>query len=241
MGQQPIAELNAVLGDLVDGARRALGGDFTGAYLQGSFALGEADEHSDVDFIVATRVAVEDEQLSGLQSLHATLYAKKTPWAQHLEGSYVPVAILRRVDPGRTPLPFLDNGARELVLDPHCNTAVVRWTLRERGIVLAGPPPATLVDEVTHEQLAEEMQRMSREYAVWARQPGEAGPMNRWKQPYLVLTMCRILHTAKTGTVELEAGSGGVGTGQPRRRVGGSDRASARRPARSGAALLRDG
>lgn len=194
-------ELNALLGQFVDGARGALGGDFVGAYLQGSFALGEADEHSDVDFIVATRVAVEGEQLSALQSLHAALYAEKTPWAQHLEGSYVPVGILRRVDPARTPLPFLDNGARELVLDPHCNTAVVRWTLRECGIVLAGPPSATLVDEVTPEQLTDEMRWMAREYAVWAREPGEVGPMNRWKQPYLVLTMCRIRHTAATGTV----------------------------------------
>jgi hypothetical protein len=39
------------------------------------------------------------------------------------------------VDPSRTPFPFLDNGATELVWDNHCNTAVVRWTLRERGVV----------------------------------------------------------------------------------------------------------
>jgi predicted nucleotidyltransferase len=38
-----------VLGELVSGARAVLGSNFAGAYLQGSFAVGDADEQSDVD------------------------------------------------------------------------------------------------------------------------------------------------------------------------------------------------
>src|SRR6266516_6006391 len=117
-------ELNCVLADLAEGARAILGDNFCGAYLQGSFAVGDADEHSDVDFIVATHGELSDEQLAGLQAMHAWIYALEAPWAQHLEGSYVPKDRLRRVDPERTQFPFLDNGASELVLDDHCNTAV---------------------------------------------------------------------------------------------------------------------
>ena len=208
VGRTGYRDLNSLLDDFVACVRAVLEENFAGAYLVGSFALGGADEHSDVDFLVVTNGAVTDEQLAELQRTHGQLYDRDTPWAQHLEGSYAPREILRRVDPPRTPFLYLDNGARELVSDEHCNTAVVRWTLRERGVALAGPDPKTLVDRVTREQLRTEMQPMLREYAAWALEPTEAGPMSRWKQPYLVLTMCRILHTAATGTVAAKRDAG---------------------------------
>jgi hypothetical protein len=40
-------ELNGVLGELVEGARQILGENLCGVCLQGSFAVGDADEHSD--------------------------------------------------------------------------------------------------------------------------------------------------------------------------------------------------
>src|SRR5438874_13306026 len=51
----PFDDLNQLLVELVAGAKEALGDSFCGAYLQGSFAVGDADAHSDVDFIVVTR------------------------------------------------------------------------------------------------------------------------------------------------------------------------------------------
>jgi predicted nucleotidyltransferase len=191
-------ELDALLADFVDEVRAILGDDFVGAYLQGSFALGEADEYSDVDFVIATTGEISDDRLAALQEMHKRVYARDVAWAQHLEGSYIPVARLRHVDPERAPLQYLDNGSDTLVPDPHCNTAVMRWLLREHGITLAGPPIAELVDPVTLADLRREGVVGMREYAQWAREPG---PMNRWKQPYLVLTGCRILYTLETGRV----------------------------------------
>ncbi len=145
---QPTAysELNAVLGELVSSARTVLSENFCGAYLQGSFAVGDADEHSDVDFLIVTHDEVTDQQLAGLQAMHGRLYALDVAWAQHLEGSYVPKDRLRHVDPARAPFWYLDNGATELIWDNHCNTAVVRWSAREHGVVLAGPDPKSLVE-----------------------------------------------------------------------------------------------
>jgi hypothetical protein len=195
-------ELNAVLQDLVKSTRTILAEDFCGAYLQGSFALGEADEYSDVDFLIVTKDKVSDDQLALLQSMHKRIYAIQVPWAQHLEGSYVPKDSLRHVDPSRSPYPFLDNGASELVRDNHCNTAVVRWTLREHGIVLAGPDPKSLIDPVPAEQLRREAVSGMHECADWAPEPTKAGqPMSRWKQPYLVLTFCRMLNTLENARV----------------------------------------
>lgn len=194
-------ELNAVLGKLVADARSILAENFCGAYLQGSFALGEADEHSDVDFLIVTQGEISEEQLTQLQAMHKRIYALDAPWAQHLEGSYVPREQLRHVDPSRSPYPYLDNGASKLESDNHCNTAVVRWLLREHGVVLAGPKPKSLIDPVREEQLRREALAGIDEYVAWAAEPTEAGPMSRWKQPYLVLTFCRLLNTLETGKV----------------------------------------
>jgi predicted nucleotidyltransferase len=198
-GPTPYSDLNDVLRELLAGAREALGANFCGLYLQGSFAVGDADEHSDVDFVAVTNDAVAADELARLQSLHARLYALPSPWAQHLEGSYVPRRDLRREDDAR--YWFLDNGAVELVLDTHCNTALVRWVLREHGINLAGPDPATLVDPVSPEQLRAEALALLDEYVAWAPEPTNAGRMSRWKQPYLVTTYCRILHTIDSGRI----------------------------------------
>ena len=107
-------------------------------WIREHLALGDADAHSDVDFIVVTERDVTPEQQAELQALHQRLYALPMSWAQHLEGSYIPRQVLRRPDPDRRPLLYLDNGATEFALDSHDNTAVVRWSLPERGVVLAG-------------------------------------------------------------------------------------------------------
>ena len=198
-GPSVYPELNSVLEELVSSVRAILGDNFCGAYLVGSFAAGDADEHSDVDFIVATNDQVTDEQLAALQAMHARIYGLQSTWAQHLEGSYVPKDRLRRVDPDRTQFLFLDNGATELVLDNHCNTAVVRWVLRKHGVVLDGPDPAGLVEPVTPAQLRSEALAAMDEFVAWASH--RVSETSRWKQPYLVLTFCRLLHTLNEGTV----------------------------------------
>jgi hypothetical protein len=200
-GWTPFPELDGVLHELVAGARTALGDDFCGAYLQGSFAVGDADEHSDVDFVVVTHDEMSADQLARLQALHGRLYELPVAWAQHLEGSFFPKERLEKVDPTHAPLPYLDNGARELVWDAHCNTAVVRWSLREHGVVLAGPQPAQLLAPVSADDLRTEARAAVSAYVEWAPEPTKAGPMSRWKQPYLVLTFCRLLHTLERGTV----------------------------------------
>ena len=194
----PFASLNRLLTHLVEGVRTTLGRNFCGAYLQGSFAVGDADEHSDVDFIVVTNDDVTPEQRVELQGLHQRLYVQATPWAQHLEGSYVSRLTLRAPDPERRPLLYLDNGATEFTLNNHDNTAVVRWSLREHGVVLAGPDPHELVDPVSPELLREDVRWALNEWAAWLR---SLDSINRRGLAVAVLSHCRVLHTLVTGVV----------------------------------------
>lgn len=192
------ADLDAVLARFVEGVTGVLGPNFVGAYLVGSFALGDADEHSDVDFLVFTESELTHDELAGLQALHASLGHLDAGWARHLEGSYVTRDRFRTLDPARAPFPFLDNGARELVPDNHCNSAVMRRVVREHGVTLAGPDPKSLVEPVAADDLRREAAETMRRYADWAH--GLAG-MSAWTQPYLVLTCCRVLATLVLGEV----------------------------------------
>jgi hypothetical protein len=82
----------------------------------------------------------------------------------------------------------------------HCNTALVRSSLRDHGVVIAGRDPRTLVDPVSADDLRAEALRISARYLEWL---GEDWGVldNAWTQPYVVVTYCRILITFATGSV----------------------------------------
>jgi hypothetical protein len=194
----PYPELNTVLAELVAGVDAALGETFVGAWLQGSLALGDFDQDSDADFIVIVRDELGREQVDALQALHARIYDLPFEWAKHLEGSYFPAAILRDLHSSGTPLWFLDHGSRSLVRSPHCNTLVVRWILRERGVTLAGPSPATLLDPIAPELLRREMIDTIRSWGAHIlAHPDEY--RSRFYQGFVVLNYSRLLHDLAEG------------------------------------------
>jgi len=195
----PFPELNSVLHDLVTSVQTALGDDFVGAYLQGSFAVGDFDRHSDVDFVIAVSGELSSDQVSALQAIHRRVFALRSPWAQHLEGSYFPVATLRNSDMRGKQLWYLDHGSQTLVRSDHCNTLVVRCVLRDHGLVLAGPNPASLIDPISVGAFRQEVLETIRN---WGQQIlDEPQPYrNRFYQGFIVLSYCRMLHDLVEGT-----------------------------------------
>lgn len=194
----PYAELNQVLHELTGNIQKILAKNFVGAYLQGSFAIGDFDAHSDVDFIIVTADELSDKQVDALQFMHARIYGLGSPWAQHLEGSYFPQAILRDYANAGQDLWYLDHGADTLVRDEHCNTLIVRWALREKGVTLAGPPPHTLIDPTPVDALRRYIGDDMRDWG----QTILANPdrfNNRFYQGFIVLSYCRMLHDLYTG------------------------------------------
>jgi predicted nucleotidyltransferase len=188
----PYADLNAVLNELVASVKRTLGANFIGAYLQGSFAVGDFDEHSDVDFVVVIDEHPRPTQVDQLQAIHQRIYALDCEWAKHLEGSYFPTSVMRSDRTGEA-LWYLDHGSKTLIRSNHCNTLVVRSIIREHGIKLDGPDPKALVDPVDRGELAREIRGTM---LTWG---GEilAQPQryrNRFYQGYIVLNCCRMLH-----------------------------------------------
>lgn len=194
----PFPELNSVLEDLVASVQTALGDDFVGAYLQGSFAIGDFDRHSDVDFVVVVKSELSDEQVNALQALHQRVYGLRSQWAQHLEGSYFPVATLRNFEMRGKPVWYLDHGSKTLVKSDHCNTVVVRCVLREHGIVLAGPNPESLIDPIPVDVFRQDVLATIRN---WGQQILDEPEQyrNRFYQGFIVLNYCRMLHDLVQG------------------------------------------
>jgi hypothetical protein len=231
----PYADLNALLVRLAEGARQRLGEAFVGAYLTGSFALGDFDEASDVDFLIVTEGDVAPDVLAALQALHAELHALPASWAQRLEGSYAPAAILRHRDgqprdpPGEPrgedwadpatsggpakvyPFHFKGNGEALLVRSEHDNTQVVRWITREAGIVLAGPPPAELIDPVPADTLKAETREVLSRVLRLVLDEGLALDQ-LWLQAFFVTLACRMLHTLDIGRITSKKAASAWGT-----------------------------
>lgn len=196
----PYPELNAVLQELVESLQAVLSDNFIAICLQGSFAVGDFDRHSDVDFIVAIEEQLTDTQLHSLQSMHERIYNLESGWAQHLEGSYFPKNVLRDYAQSGGQLWYLDNGSQSLVRSDHCNTVVVRWVVRENGIVLAGPSPATLVDPIPVEALRQEIMATISDWGQQILAEPERYN-NRFYQTFVVLNYCRMLHDLHRGRV----------------------------------------
>jgi len=195
----PYPNLNAVLRELVDSVQVILGDPFVAACLQGSFAVGDFDRHSDVDFIIAIEEELSDDQVDALQAMHERIYSLDCAWAQHLEGSYFPKDVLRDYSQRGKPLWYLDHGSRSLIESDHCNTVVVRWVVREHGVPLAGPNPATLVDPIPVGVLRQEILDVMH---GWGQQiltePDRIN--NRFYQTFAVLSYCRMLHDLHRGS-----------------------------------------
>lgn len=193
------AELNGVLHDLVTGAQVALGKSFVGAYLQGSFALGAGDLHSDCDFVVVVTDRPDAEQVAALRALHRDLPHREGFWFAHLEGSYAVAGDLRTTAGlGREWL-YVDHGWDEMSWSEHCNQPWTRWILREHGITLVGPCPADLVDPVPAQVLRDAARAGLA--AITDDVLGWCPPDVAWCQRYLVVQACRSLHTVRTAQV----------------------------------------
>jgi|SRR5579859_575345 len=195
-------DVNALLSELLDGVRSILTRQFVGMMLYGSLASGDFDDASDVDVLVVTDGDLSGETFAALAALHARLAAGDSPWAVQVEISYIPLAALRRHDPAHATHPRLDRGRGEQLywMAHDVDWVVQRYALRARGLVVAGPPPAGLIDPVSPDELRAAMRPLLARREQFLRDhPTDLD--FRGYQSYVVLTVCRMLYTLERGTV----------------------------------------
>lgn len=201
MRPTPHPDVNEALLLLWEQQQQVLGDRLVGLYLGGSLALGDFDPgSSDIDFLAVMEEPVPGSLLPRLQAMHDRIRTSGLYWASHLEGSYIPRAALHRYDPSDCRHP---NMGVDWLLDihPHDRSWVIwRWTIREKGVTVWGPPPASLIDPVTAQELRDAVCSLLRE--VWSASldaPEWLRPRNY--QAYAILTMCRARYALATGAI----------------------------------------
>jgi Domain of unknown function (DUF4111) len=201
----PFEELDDLLTDLTGSVRDILGGDFVGAYVQGSFALGAGDRHSDCDFIIATTVPPSGPAEAALRRLHSRVFSRTGRWTKQLDGSYADIASLRTGDGVGTKWLYCGRGSSRLVWENHCNTLGTRWILRNHGIALAGPPITDLVEPLDPREMRDGIRttllELESDLSTWVSYD------IAWMQRFTVAAYCRALYTLHTGAVTSKRGA----------------------------------
>ncbi len=204
----PYPDVNATLAELLSGAQAVLGSRFIGMYLYGSLAGGDFNpESSDIDFVVVTNSdtstgsahRLPDETVAALRALHTRLAESGLKWAQKFEGAYVPQRVLRRHQPGAAPCPQINEG--NFYLDALGDDWVIqRDVLYRQGVTLAGPPPQTLIDPVTPDELSQAVVGLF--HSWWEPMLDDPSWLQRDDyRAYAVLSMCRVLYTLQFGLI----------------------------------------
>ena len=193
--------------------------NFVGMYLIGSLAVGDFDAGSDVDFMVVTNEELCSDELLTVGAAHSDYLARDDRWPTHLEYSFFPMAKLQTLsspfgETSRSPLAgrllWYFNG-RHPERSDHDNTLVTRWTLREKGVRVLGPDPASFAPDVTPHELRSEIRNSirgwDREMVLtrgWDREEGELSSSphyNRFHQAFFVLNYCRALQGLDEGRI----------------------------------------
>ena len=200
----PFADINAVLHDLLVNIQALLGCHFLGMYALGSLALGDFDPRSsDIDFIVVTEADIGDDLFYRLQAMHAHFALSSSPWAAKVEAVYVPQAALRQPFPTSSRYPQIEKG-RSLTREPLESGWVFQcYTLREHGVVVAGPDPRTLVESIDPHDMPPAVAAIS---GLWLEQARHDPTWLDWLRPrgnqvFVILALCRMLYSLHTGTV----------------------------------------
>jgi predicted nucleotidyltransferase len=203
---QPYPELREVLGVFAGEITAELAGNLVGIYLVGSLATGDFDLDSDVDFLVVIQTELTEANRKNLWAIQAKMQATDCYPAKHLEGSFISMRDLNDWSAvGIKEIFYFGNGSTAPEQSVHDNNWHVRWILRERGIVLVGPEPETILPAIPWDKVASEMKTAGFEILKGF---GEAvdQPLNFWNsqfgQSFAVLTCCRILHALHTGTIQ---------------------------------------
>ncbi len=195
----PYPDVNKVLEELLRRAKSILGEQFFAMYLYGSLSSGDFNPAtSDVDFLVVTTSRLPEHTIAALEKMHTELQESGLPWADHLEGRYLPKDELRRHELGRAPTPNINEG--KFYMDSEGSDWIIQRDVIRAGVTLAGPPPETLIDPVPPEHLRESVLRIMDEW--WAPMLDKPDFLqNGGYQSFAVLTMCRTLYTLEHGQI----------------------------------------
>jgi hypothetical protein len=209
----PYADVDRALAEVVGEIELVLGAHVIGIYLSGSLALGDFDpQTSDLDVIVVTAHALDESKIAALQQWHARFAAGPSSWAGRIEIVYVPQAVLAApldiyASNAQARCPQVEKERGFFVDHLEAGWLVHCYTVREHGVVVAGPDPRTLIPPVDPAALRHTVAQVP---AMWLYDLQHDPTWLEWvgtrqHQAFVVLTLCRCQYTVDTGGVASKA------------------------------------
>jgi hypothetical protein len=198
----PYPDVNEVLNLLLAEARKVLGEQFVGMYLYGSLSSGNFDpESSDIDFLIVTAKMLDEKTVEALDAMHQRIWDSGIKWADKLEGSYLPQGHLPRYKKSDVAYPTVNE--HKFYVAPHGSDWIIqRHIIREKGVVLAGADPKSMIEAVSPEEIRHAVTGILQEWwfpmlddSSWLKHHGVE------YHAYAILSMCRSLHALEHGTI----------------------------------------
>lgn len=192
----PHQDINDLLADWTESVKNVLGENVVGLYLSGSLTYGDfVPERSDIDLQAVVRRPLDKTELELVERLHKDLNERYPAWKSRLECSYVPLELMREILPPKTPRPWW--GFDTLYAEaPAGNEWIINhYILSKHGVALYGPDFNTLIPPLDMREVREANARDL--FEEWKPKINDLEWLaNPHHQSYLVLNLCRILHTA---------------------------------------------
>jgi len=191
----PYPEINAVLSEWVDGLIRLLGQKVVGVYLSGSLAYGDfVPGRSDIDLQVVLQTPLTESEHRWIEQLHKEVERRHPEWAERIECSYVPLELMRELTPPAIPRPWWGFGTFYAEAPAGNEWIINHYLLSKHGITLAGAEFNDLIPRIDIDSVRRASARDL--FQEWVPKIGDdVWLSNSHHQSYLVLNLCRILHT----------------------------------------------
>lgn len=199
--------INQVLDFLKEGVIKILDENLLGIYLFGSLSYGDfSPERSDIDLVTIIKKPASSEVLESLKQLHLQLEIDHKKWAKRVECSYVPIDMLQNILPPKDPRPYIGEG----IFYPEAHYGnewiINQYLLYKHGISLTGPDFKTLVEPIDIQEVRKAC--IKDLFEEWEPKINDhAFLQNSHYQSYLVLNLCRILHTVMCRSTASKRGS----------------------------------
>lgn len=193
----PYAAINALLDLILSRMQMILSNKLIGLYIFGSLVTGDFDyDSSDIDLIAAISTELDEKELGRLKIMHQDLALQEKTWDDRIEVGYISVENLKKSQ-SHFHLALISPGEPFHVTEADSAWTLNRYVLREKGITLFGPPPKTLVDPISQEELLQAMQELIKVWREWIKNTKLIH--RREYQAFTILTMCRALYTCRKG------------------------------------------
>src|SRR5258708_22513642 len=164
----PYSEVNNLLDELLKNMQNILGDKLVGLYLYGSLVWGDFDLNtSDIDLLAAVSSDISEQEFEGLKKMHDVFVDKHKMWNDRIEVRYISLLALQTFKVKSSPAVTISTGEPFHRIEVGNHWLMNWYMVREKGVILYGPAPNTIIEPITKEEFIESVQDHARSWSEW--------------------------------------------------------------------------